>query len=394
MKPEKLSIKNKEGEELHASMELPDNGKPQQYAIFAHCFTCNSDFAAVRNISRELTNHGFGVIRFDFTGLGKSGGAFAETNFSANISDISEVNSYITEHFQAPSLLIGHSLGGAAALVAGNELDNIQAVVVVGAPAEAVHVKHIFESSIEKIKEEGEAKVNIGGRPFKIQKHFLEDLDRNDVLKNIKNLRKPLLILHSPQDKIVEIENAAKIYRAAHHPKSFVSLDGADHLLSNKKDSRYVANIIGAWVGRYLEDVHENAENLNTENSSVAAHLDFEDGFTTHITNGKHALIADEPQEKGGQNLGFMPPELVESGLGACTAMTLKMYAERKEWPLKQVYVYLDYRKSDEKHTIQRKIKLVGDVDDKQRKRLIEIAEKCPVHKMLTEEIVIETEED
>jgi uncharacterized OsmC-like protein/pimeloyl-ACP methyl ester carboxylesterase len=402
MSRKKLEIPNRDGLTLHAKLELPADNKANQYAILAHCFTCNSNFNAVSNIARELSNHGFGVVRFDFTGLGESEGDFSETSFSANITDLEDVSAYMKENLEAPSLIVGHSLGGTAALVAASRLSNIKAVATIGAPAEATHVKLLLDKGIEEIESKGEAKVNIGGRSFLIKKQFLDDLESKDTLGIVKDLKKPLLILHSPQDLIVSIDNAAEIYKAAHHPKSFISLDGADHLLNDKRDSCYAAQVIGTWVRRYLEIPVE--EPLSPKDQQVVAHLNLEDGFTTSISNGRHAIVADEPPSSGGEDLGFSPYELINSGLGACTAMTLKMYAERKEWDLREVNVYLTYSK---KHTddidvdteqmgkvdhILRKIELVGELDEEQRKKLLEIAEKCPVHRTLTKSVVVESE--
>lgn len=402
MQTTKLNIKNSDGFKLHAVLELPADRKVEQYAIFAHCFTCNSNFNAVRHISRELTSHGFGVVRFDFTGLGDSEGEFAETNFSANVRDLIDVNDYIKKEYKAPSLLIGHSLGGAAALMAAHELENIQAVATIGAPSEANHVKHLFEDNIDKIRKEGEAEVNIGGRPFKIKKQFLDDIMSNEVQKRIDKLKKPILILHSPLDKIVSIDNAAEIYKAAFHPKSFISLDKADHMLSNKEDSNYAAKIIGTWAEKYINLSQERDHKISdTKGEQVAAHLKVENKFTTQLTNGRHHLLADEPPSVEGEDLGFSPYELLNAALGACTAMTLKMYAARKSWPLEEVYVFLSYESKHSDHAdssnkkvnnIKRKIEIIGqDLTQEQIEKLLEIANKCPVHKTLTETVKIST---
>ena len=245
-------IKNTNGEQLHAIMDMPENDTPKAYIMFAHCFTCNIDLRAVRTITKGLTDFGFAVMRFDFTGLGESGGEFADTNFTHNIIDLKTVADFMAEEYEAPSLIVGHSLGGAAALVAADKINSINAVVTIAAPAEPAHVTHLFDDKIDEMESEGQAEVNIGGRPFVLKKQFLDDLQEQNNKDIIKNLRKPLLVMHSPQDKIVSIENAAKIYERAFHPKSFISLDGADHLLSNRKDSAYVAKIISAWADRYL----------------------------------------------------------------------------------------------------------------------------------------------
>ena len=399
----KLNIQNKKGHKLQAFLELPADQKPQYYAIFAHCFTCSSALGAVRNISRSLTSHGFGVIRFDFTGLGRSEGEFAESYFSANVDDLLAVNDYLKTHYQAPSLLVGHSLCGAAVIVAASKLENIKAVATVGAPATISHVTHLFSHGIEEVKAKGEVEVNIGGRPFKINEEFVADFGKTDLPEITKNLRKPLLIMHAPFDKIVGIENAHKLYHEAHHPKSFVSLDDADHLLSNSKDSRYVGHMIGTWVQRYFEQ--EDNSILDTKGEQLVAHLNVaEDNFTTSIQTKKHNFIADEPASIGGDDFGPSPYDYLSAGLATCTVMTLKMYAQRKKWDLQEVYAYITYSKkhSDDlmldfdKPTridhLQKRLKFVGNLDEKQKARLKEIASKCPVHKTLQSEVVIETE--
>ncbi len=403
MKSTKLNIQNKKGHKLQAYLELPANQKPNYYAIFAHCFTCNSTLNAVKNISRSLTNHGFGVVRFDFTGLGRSEGEFAESHFSANVEDLLSVSQYLGENYEAPGLLVGHSLGGAAVIAAASKLDNIKAVATIGAPATSSHVTHLFSHGIDEVKEKGEVEINIGGRPFKINKEFVEDFGKTNLPEITKNLRKPLLIMHAPFDKIVGIENAHKLYHEAHHPKSFVSLDDADHLLSNVKDSIYAGNMIGTWVQRYFEQ--KDNVMLNTNGEQLVAHLNLkEDNFTTSIQTTRHDFIADEPTSFGGDDFGPSPYDFLSAGLAACTVMTLKLYAERKKWDLQEVFAYITYSK---KHSddlmldvekpmridhLQKRLKFVGDLDEKQKQRLKEIASKCPVHKTLKSEVIIETE--
>jgi putative redox protein len=403
MKSLAIDVTTNGNKKLSANLELPADKKAEHFAIFAHCFTCNSDLAAVRNISRALTTQGFGVVRFDFTGLGNSEGDFADTNFSANVADIKAVHQYISDHYQAPGLLIGHSLGGAAALVAAAEIDEIKAVATVGAPADIQHVQHLLSAGIDEILEKGEAMINIGGRPFKIQRQFVDDLKKRDLTTILRDLRKPLLILHSPQDSIVTIDNAAKIYAAAFHPKSFIPLDGADHLLSKKTDSEYAGNIIGSWVRRYFPK--QQTKDKGTKGEQVVAHLNLSNNFTTQINTEKHSIIADEPGNYGGDDYGPSPYDLLNAGLGACTAMTIKIYAERKKWDLKEVYVYLSHEKKhaedcqtceDEKGPkidhIKKKIELIGDLTDEQRVKLKEISSRCPVHRTLGTNTVIETE--
>ena len=403
MNNQKLKIENKKGHKLQAYLELPANQKPNYFAIFAHCFTCSSSLGAVRNISRALTNHGFGVVRFDFTGLGRSEGEFADSHFSANVDDLIAVNDFLKQHYKAPSLLVGHSLGGAAVLVAASKLDNVKAVATVGAPANVSHVKHLFSHGIEDIKNKGRVEVNIGGRPFKIDEEFVSDFDKTDLPEIVKSLKKPLLILHSPVDTIVGVKNAHELYHNAHHPKSFVSLDNANHLLSNTQDSLYVGDMIGTWVKRYFPQQENRL--LDTSGEQLVAHLNLkEDNFTTTIQTANHSFIADEPNSIGGDDFGPSPYDFLSAGLAACTVMTLKMYAERKKWDLQEVYAHITYSKkhSDDlmldldKPTridhLSKKLTLIGDLDEKQRQRLKEIASKCPVHKTLLSEIVIETE--
>ncbi len=403
MKNTRLNIQNAQGFQLQAYLELPANQKPHHYAIFAHCFTCNSDLHPVRNISRSLTNHGFGVVRFDFTGLGKSEGEFADSYFSANVSDLLAVSDYMKEHYLAPALLVGHSLGGAAAIVAASKLDSVKAVATIGAPATTEHVKKHFSHHVDEIAEKGGVEVNIGGRPFKINQEFVDDFEKTDLLKITEKLRKPILIMHAPFDKVVGIENAHQLYQSAHHPKSFISLDDADHLLFKSKDSCYVGAMIGTWAQRYF-DSQEN-EILDTEGEQLVAHLDLEkDNFTTSIQTAKHTLLADEPESAGGNDFGPSPYDLLSAGLAACTVMTLKLYAERKKWDLQEVYAYITYSKkhsedllSDEKTPprfdhLLKKLKFVGNLDNQQKEKLKEIASKCPVHRTLLSDIVIDTE--
>lgn len=402
MKSTRLHIKNKNGLQLQAYLELPANQKPNYFAIFAHCFTCSSTLTAVKNISRSLTTHGFGVLRFDFTGLGRSEGEFTDSHFSANVDDLIAVNNYLTKNYSAPSLLVGHSLGGAAVIVAAYKLANIKAVATIGAPSTASHVTHLFTHDISSIPEKGNVEVNIGGRPFKINKEFAEDFSKTDLPKITKELRKPILILHSPIDTIVGVDNAQELYLNAHHPKSFVSLDQADHLLTNPTDSIYAGNVIGTWVQRYFEP-KEN-EMLSTEGEQLVGHLNLlEDNFTTTIQTKKHTLIADEPEDIG-DDFGPSPYDFLSAGLAACTVMTLKMYAQRKKWDLQEVFVYITYAKKHsadlmldvDKPTkydhLSKKLKFVGNLDDKQKQRLKEIASKCPVHRTLQSDIIIDTE--
>ena len=403
MKSNKLKIPNSKNQQLNAFLELPANQKPNYYAIFAHCFTCSSSLSAVRNISRTLTNYGFGVVRFDFTGLGRSEGEFAESHFSANVEDLIAVSNYMEANYEAPSLLVGHSLGGAAVIAAAAQLKTVKAVATVGAPATVSHVKHLFSHGIEQVKDKGEVEVNIGGRPFKINTDFVENFDKTDLPSIVKKLRKPILILHSPTDTVVGIKNAEQIYHSAHHPKSFVTLDNADHLLSNSEDSIYAGDVIGTWVKRYFPKKENKM--LETKGEQLVGHLNLiEDNFTTHIQTKNHTIIADEPTSFGGDDFGPSPYEYLNAGLAACTVMTLKLYAERKKWDLQEVFVYISHSRkhSDdleieiEKPTyldhISKKLKFVGNLDEKQKERLKQIASKCPVHKTIASEVIFNTE--
>ncbi len=402
MKNIKITIPNQKEHKLQAYLELPANQKPSFYAIFAHCFTCSSTLSAVKNISRTLTNYGFGVVRFDFTGLGRSEGEFAESHFSANVSDLIAVSNYMKQHYEAPSLLIGHSLGGAAVLTAAAKLENVKAVATIGAPATATHVTHLFSHGIEEVKNKGEVKVNIGGRPFKINKDFVDDFGKTDLPTIVKSLRKPLLIMHSPTDSVVNIKNAEQIYHNAHHPKSFVTLDNADHLLLKSEDSNYAGNVIGTWVQRYFPI--QKKEILKTNGEQLVGYLNLvEDNFTTKIQTQNHSMIADEPASIGGDDFGPSPYEYLNAALIACTTMTLKMYAQRKNWDLQEVYVYVTHAKKQsddigivlDKSTyvdyFTKKLKLIGNLDEKQRERLKEIASRCPVHKTLANNAYFDT---
>lgn len=392
---------NKEGVELSARIVLPANGQPHNYVIFAHCFTCNKNLNAIRNVVNKMTEAGFGVLSFDFTGLGESDGDFANTNFSSNIDDIIAASDFLSEEYKAPSLLIGHSLGGAAVLFAAKRLEHVKAVATIGAPFKPEHVQHLIQSSTDEIVETGEAEVNIGGRNFTIKKQFVDDLKSHNLTDVLKAMRKSLLILHSPQDATVDIENAAEIYSAAFHPKSFVSLDGADHLMSDKADSLYAGKVIASWAERYLNQEQDDV--LQSESQTVVSIKDKANKFLTQIQTGKHFLVADEPQEVGGEDLGPSPYQLLTAALGACTAMTMRMYADRKGWEIEEIKVHLNHDKrysedcaECEKPTskidhFERIVEVDGQLDEKQLKRLLEIANKCPVHRTLEGDVKVIT---
>ncbi|MEO8962683.1 MAG: bifunctional alpha/beta hydrolase/OsmC family protein [Ginsengibacter sp.] len=396
----KVSFKNKNEELLAGRLELPKNRKPHNFALFAHCFTCNKNLNAVRNIGQALTNAGFGVLRFDFTGLGESDGDFENTNFSGNVEDLVTASAYIEKNYGAPTLLIGHSLGGAAAIFAAAKIPSVKAVAVINSPSSPAHIMHLLKSSAQEIIKKGKAVVNLAGRDFTIKKQFLDDLENKPLTEIVKEFGKALLILHSPQDTTVWIKNAEEIFKAARHPKSFVSLNGADHLLSKKKDSQYVGNVIAEWASRYV-DIPEDEE--LPSGKEVAASLDSEDKFTTHLKIGDHYLIADEPTSFGGNNFGPSPYQLISAGLAACTAMTIQMYARRKKWEVLNVGVHINYSKehaldcencendSAKIDTFNREITLEGSLSAEQKKRLLEIADRCPVHRTLHSETQVIT---
>src|SRR5690606_16146922 len=323
-----VKFKNNSGDELTGYLDLPTTQKAHNYVLFAHCFTCNKNFLAVRNISRALTSKGFGVLRFDFTGLGESEGEFADSNFSGNVEDLISAAHFLETHYKAPTMLIGHSLRRAAVIFAANELAYVQAIATIGTPANLKHVTHLIKDDINKINSQGSATVNIGGRSFKIKKQFLDDLEKRELSSIISKLKKSILILHSPQDGTVEIKNAEKLYVAARHPKSFISLDGADHLLSRRVDSSYVGELIGSWAGRYIT-IPETAS-LRSDYKVIASLG--EEGYTTNIKAGRHDFIADEPVTFGGNDYGPTPYDLLSAGLASCTSMTIQMYARRKKW--------------------------------------------------------------
>jgi len=400
MNLQKVTFQNKEGQNLVGRLELPIDQHPHNFAIFAHCFTCNKNLSAVKNIGKALTSKGFAVLRFDFTGLGESEGDFADTNFSGNVEDLIAASDYLKENHQAPTLLVGHSLGGAAVIFAASEIESIKAVATIGAPSSPNHVTHLLKSGIDEINTSGKAVVNLSGRDFTIKKQFIEDIQNKSLPDTAKKLRKPLIVLHSPQDTTVGIKNAEEIYVAAHHPKSFVSLDGADHLLMNRQDSAYAGEVIAGWAQRYVEIPNES--NLKSKHQVVAS-LDAEDGFTTTMKVGNHAMTADEPTSFGGNDFGPSPYELVSAGLSACTAMTVQMYVRRKGWPLENIEVHTSYSKTHAEDcenceensakidTFHREIKLTGDLDEKQIVRILQIADKCPVHKTLHNETQVIT---
>ncbi len=398
----KLNIPNNEGITLATRLEQPLEIKPRAFAIFAHCFTCTKNIKAAINISRALARKGIATLRFDFTGLGESEGDFADTNFTSNVRDLIDVANYLSEHYEPPKLLIGHSLGGAAVLQAASAIDSIKAVVTIGAPSEPSHVQKLLSPFKENIIAQGEAEVTLAGRPFKIKRQFLDDLSQSKMAGTIQTLRKALLVMHSPIDNTVGIDNAAEIFTQARHPKSFVSLDDADHLLLQPAHSEYAGSLIAEWSAKYIETPMPSAPSKEKPTEAVVVKIG-QNGLTTDIMAGGYALTADEPSQFGGNNQGPTPYEYCLSGLGACTAMTLKMYIERKKWNVEEIRVDLKHEKIHAEDCqscetaegkidqIQRTITITGELTKDQYQRLLVIADKCPVHQTLQKEVKIDT---
>jgi putative redox protein len=404
-KSEKITFVGADGESrLAARLDLPA-GEPRAYALFAHCFTCTKDIFAAGRIAEGLIGHGIGVLRFDFTGLGASEGEFANTNFSSNVGDLVAAADWLRKERQAPRLLIGHSLGGAAVLAAAAQVPEATAVCTIAAPADPAHVRHLFHGAADEIETKGEAEVLLAGRPFRIQKQFLDDIEGHKLEKQIGELRKALLIFHGPRDQTVGIDNAGRIFVAAKHPKSFISLDDADHLLSRREDAVYVADVIAAWAERYVEPAAPVAEEGPAVPADAVVVAETGEGKFAQIVlvGGTHTLRADEPERYGGTDTGPSPYDLLLAGLGACTTMTVRMYADRKKLPLERVSVTLRHDKIHAEDCescetqegkidrIEREIELTGPLDDEARTKLLEIAEKCPVHRTLHSEVLVET---
>ncbi|GAB4392496.1 MAG: bifunctional alpha/beta hydrolase/OsmC family protein [Kiloniellaceae bacterium] len=399
-KSEKVTFQGAGGDSLAARLDRPV-GRPRAFALFAHCFTCNKDIFAAARIAEGLTAQGIAVLRFDFTGLGASEGDFANTNFSSNVEDLVRAADFLRESYQAPGLLIGHSLGGAAILAAAGRVPEAKAVATIGAPADPAHVAHHFTEARPEIEAAGEAEVLLVGRPFRIKKQFLEDIEQHKLEGAIAGLRKALMVFHAPRDATVGVDNASRIFLAAKHPKSFVSLDDADHLLSRRSDAVYVAQVLAAWAGRYISI--EEVAGPRAAAGQVVVEETGEGKFTQRIAAGPHVLRADEPQSYGGLDSGPSPYDLLLAGLGACTSMTLRMYAEHKGLALKKTRVTLAHgkihaedcenceTKTGKIDRIERKIEMTGDLSPQERQRLLEIADRCPVHRTLESEVLIET---
>lgn len=411
MRSERVEFPGSQGETLVGKLELPD-GPPDMYALFAHCFTCGKDVLAASRISRALAEHGIAVLRFDFTGLGSSDGDFANTNFSSNVADLVAAADHLRDEHGAPSLLVGHSLGGAAVIAAAGDIPEVRAVATIAAPADTDHLLHLISHRTDDIEEKGEATVRLASREFRITRQFLDDVQSQPQSRRIEELDAALLVMHSPLDQIVGVDNAAEIFRAARHPKSFVSLDDADHLLTRREDAEYAAGLLAAWVERYVDrpdvaddeapEAQEPGE-AQTEQGTVHVAENGVGSYGQTVTAGHHTFAADEPHPHG-EDRGPSPYDLLLAGLGACTSMTLRMYATRKEWPLERVEVDLAHARAHAEdcerceteeprlERIERTIRVTGDLDDEQRRRLLEIADRCPVHRTLHADVEIDSD--
>lgn len=396
----KLEFKNQDTI-LSGLLETPAYGV-KAYVLFSHCFTCGKDIAAAARIARALVARGYAVLRFDFTGLGASEGDFSDTNFSTNVSDLVTAANFLRKQYQAPSLLIGHSLGGTAALSAAHQIPECKGVITIGAPANAVHVAKHFADNIATIESQGQADIKIAGRQYTIKKQFLDNLNKHSV-GHIADLHVPILVMHSPVDQIVSINEAEKIYQAAKHPKSFISLDNADHILSNSMDAEYVATSISAWVSKYLVEVSLIKQTQARVEHGQILVQERNNQLTRNVFSDNHFWLADEPLDVGGENLGPDPYEHLLAALGSCTSITLRLYANRKHWLLDDIIVQLkhtrqhgaDCQECGQEHpkieVIERQITLKGNLSEKQKLCLLAVADRCPVHQTLQNTLTIKT---
>lgn len=401
MPTERITFSGHAGDQLAARLDMPE-GPHLATALFAHCFTCSKDIPAARRIAARLAAMGIAVLRFDFTGLGHSEGEFANTDFSSNVDDLQAAAAYLEKRGMAPTLLIGHSLGGAAVLRAATQIESTKAVVTLGAPSDPAHVAHQFAEQAQEIESTGAASVSLAGRDFTIKKGFLDDISSQNLSACIGSLNAALLVLHAPRDEVVGIDNAAEIFLAARHPKSFVTLDDANHLITSAKDAEYAADVIASWAGRYL-DLRPPAPPPGAPEGIVRVSEAGADGFLQDVNAGPlHHTLADEPLAYGGTNRGMTPYGFLAAGLGACTSMTIRMYARRKNWPLDHVWVDVSHDKmhaADAEAPAGKKvdhflrvIHLEGSLSSDQRSRLLEIADRCPVHRTLEQSSEVRTE--
>ena len=395
-----VSFDSQGGAMLAGVMHTPDAGSPRAYALFAHCFTCTKNINAAVNIAGSLCREGIAVLRFDFTGLGQSEGDFADTHFSSSVQDLVDAAAFLQREYQGPDILVGHSLGGTAALAAAPQIASARAVSTIGSPADAEHVLHLLQDDLACIEKNGEANVKLAGRPFRIRKQFVDDVRSQSVSQGVRKLRKALLVMHSPVDELVPVEEASRIYQNAMHPKSFISLDNADHLLSHERDSRYAGHVLAAWASRFIHEDEAPGPAVYHTGHVVASGRP-EDIFRVAINADGHALTGDEPESFGGTDEGPSPYDYLSAALGSCTVMTLNMYARHKQLPLESVRVDVQHGKihaqdcqeceaeSGKIDRFERSIHLQGDLSDSQRQRLLEIADRCPVHRTLHSEVSI-----
>jgi uncharacterized OsmC-like protein/fermentation-respiration switch protein FrsA (DUF1100 family) len=402
MPTERFQFTGEGGHQLAAALDLPEQ-EPVAYALFAHCFTCGKDVLAAKRIATALAAKGIAVLRFDFTGIGSSEGDFANSTFSSNVADLVRAANHLRETRKAPTLLIGHSLGGAAILASAGQIAEAKAVVTIAAPSDPEHVTGLFKERIEDIRKQGKVEVSLAGRPFTITREFLDDIAEHGLMARVTTMRKAILVMHAPTDDTVSIDNATRIFLSAKHPKSFVSLAGADHLLSQRRDSTYVADVIAAWASRYIEPAAEQAVVTTAAPRNVVVRETRNSKLQQTISIGPHRLLADEPVAAGGEDSGPGPYDFLLAALGACKSMTMRLYADRKSLPLERATVTLHHSKIHAQDCAECETKegmldeidvaigLEGALDAEQRKRILEIADKCPVHRTLTSEIRIVT---
>lgn len=406
MRQQQLAFENRDGLTLTGTLETPGDSPPRATVLFAHCFTCTRNIKAAVNISRALVEDGYGVFRFDFTGLGDSEGEFSSTNFSSNVEDLIDAAEFLQRDHAPPEILIGHSLGGAAILQAAHAIESAKVVATIAAPADPAHVTHLFDASREEIEKRGEANVQLAGRPFRIRKQLLDDLESIDWRERVRNLRRPLLIFHSPVDESVDVSNASDIFSAALHPKSFISLNKADHLVSDAKDSRFVGRMLAAFAEQYVgkpeQALRKTAPGLNYDDPVIAVIQG--SGLRTELDAGGMKLVADEPASvNGGSGSAPTPYGYLAASLAACTAMTLRMYATMKNLPVDRIEVSVRHDKvhaddcadcetrEGKVDRFVRGLVIDGQLDETARSRMKEIADRCPVHRTLESEIRIET---
>ena len=405
MPAERFDFRNADGHQLAAALDRPD-GTVRAIALFAHCFTCGKQNRAARHIAEGLKLHGVAVLRFDFTGLGASEGEFADTTFSSNVDDLVAAADHLRRTLGAPAILIGHSLGGAAVLAAAHRIPEARAVVTIAAPFDPAHVVGLFGEHLAEIGDKGEVEVTLAGRSFRIRRTLLDDIAEQKLATHIGNLRKALLVFHAPTDDTVGIDNASRIFTTAKHPKSFISLAGADHLLSRATDATYVAHVVAAWAERYLDMPADAKPAADGAEGTVSVRETGQGQFQQEIVVGRHRFLADEPVKAGGTDTGPGPYDLLLAALGACTSMTVRLYADHKQLPLLRTRVRLRHEKihavdcaecetkEGKIDRIDRHIAFEGDLDAAQRARLLEIADKCPVHRTLKSEVDIRTVEE